>query len=84
MLSKISQAHPLGQVVLHQVPRALREQHLAPVPDTHDASRQMHIQAHVAFSRPLRFPSVQPHADAHCHTLRPDMRGKGALGSHGS
>jgi hypothetical protein len=44
----------------------------------------MHIQAHVAFIRPLRFPGVQPHADVHHSPFGPGVRGKGALGGHGS
>ena len=84
MLPQVLQAHPLGQVVLHQVPRGLREQHLAPMPGVHHARRQMHIHAHVAFSRRLRLPGVQPHADAHRHPFGPGMRGKSALGGHSS
>ena len=84
MLPQVLQAHPLGQVVLHQVPRGLREQHLAPMPGVHHARRQMHIHAHVAFCRQLRLPGVQPHADAHRHPFGPGMRGKSALGGHSS
>src|SRR6266571_173199 len=84
MLPQVSQAHSIGQGVLHQVPRGLREQHLAPVPHTHQACREMHIQAHVAVRRRLRLPGVQPHADAHRSAFGPGMRGKGTLGGHGS
>src|SRR6266700_3453849 len=44
----------------------------------------MHIQAHVAVRRPPRLPGVQPHADAYHSPLGPGMRGKVALGGHGS
>jgi hypothetical protein len=43
MLSQIAQAHLSWQLMLDQVPCGLGEQHLPPVPGTHDACSMVYI-----------------------------------------
>ena len=60
MRSQIPQAHAFRQVMFHQVPCGLREQHLPSMPGTHDACGAMYVQAHITYSGKLRLaPSGQ-------------------------
>ncbi len=81
MRSYVQQAHPLWQIMLHQVPRGLGKQDLSAVSSAHNACSVMHVQTDIAFRRTLRLTSVQTHAHPH-HPFRPGMGSEGTLDSH--
>src|SRR5205807_2674353 len=79
---KISQAHSVRQVMIHQVTRGLREQYLSPVPGTHNPCGVIHVQTDVAFCGKLWLACMQAYARTHCHTSGPCMQGQAALHLH--
>ena len=79
---QVTQAYSVWQIMLDKVTSCLREQHLPAVTSTHDVSRTVDIQAHVAFGTCLWLTGVQPHAHADFHPLGPGMSGNRALGLH--
>src|SRR5579859_3027619 len=81
--TQIPQAQPFRQVMLHQVSRGLREQHLTAMPGAHDARGAMDVQAEIAISGKLGFTRMQPHAHTHAHPIGPGMQSKSALGIDG-
>ena len=68
--------------MFHEVTSGLREQHLPPVPGTHDARSAVNVQADVVFSGELRLTRVQAYTHTYCHTLRPYMGSQGTLHVH--
>ncbi len=82
--SQILEAHPRGQMRLHESGNRLREQHLPPVPGAHNARGLMHINPDVAFSTLLRFARMQPDAHAYDTSLGPGMEEERALHSNSS
>src|SRR5260370_41579081 len=82
MRSYVQQAHPLWQIMLHQVPRGLGKQDLSAVSSAHNACSVMHVQTDIAFRRTLRLTSVQTHAHPHHHTFHPGIGSEGTLDSH--
>lgn len=48
----------------------------------HQARGAMHVEADVAFSRPLRHAGMQAHAHAYVRAGRKSVGGEGALGRH--
>src|SRR5437763_677581 len=82
MGSKVSQAHPVWEVMLYEVMRGLGEQHLASMACAHDACCPMHVQAHIAFSRTLWLARMQTHTYMHCCTSGPGMGSKRTLHLH--
>src|SRR5215831_9115438 len=79
MHSQVLQAHSAWEVMLHQVAGRLREQHLPPVPSTHDARGAMHVQAHIALSGKLWLTRMQADAHTHGHIIVPGMESHGSL-----
>src|SRR5437763_4974530 len=82
MGSKVSQAHPVWEVMLYEVMRGLGEQHLASMACAHDACCPMHVQAHIAFSRTLWLARMQTYADMHGGTIGPGMGSQRTLHLH--
>src|SRR5437588_12790898 len=68
--------------MLHEVTSCEREQHLPPVPGTHDACGAMNVQADVVFCGELRLTCVQTHTHTYRHTLRPYICSQGTLHVH--
>src|SRR6266568_2796720 len=84
MFPKITQAYPFYSVVCNQIAGRLGEKHLPSMSGAHNACGTVDIQAHIPFGHARRFTSMQTHAYAHRHTLRPGISGECALCSHGS
>src|SRR6516164_5821056 len=68
--------------MLHQFASRLREKHLPSMGNAHNASSVMHVQAYIAFKSKLWFASVQAHAHAHCHPIRPGLGEESTLSSY--
>ncbi len=65
MLAEIAQRHALGQLVLDELARRLREQGLAAVRGRTDARGPRHVEPEVAVAGDLWLPRVQPHSSAY-------------------
>src|SRR6266566_400701 len=81
MLTHISQAGSIRQLMFYKIARCLRKQHLLTMPRTHNACREMNIHPHIAFGDQQWLTRVESHTHSHNHPLRPEVRSvQGALG----
>jgi 2-hydroxychromene-2-carboxylate isomerase len=64
MLAEIDQSEFLREIVLDELPRRLRDQHLAAVPCCGDAGAPVDVHPDVAFFGSQRFARVDAHPRA--------------------
>lgn len=80
--AQIAQARNLGQAVLNQLVRGLREKDLTPMTGCADACRPVDIEADVASSAEGGLAGVQSHAHPERLAHGPGVSGQAPLGSH--
>jgi len=71
--AEVTQAHPLGGIVLHQVMRGLREENLSAVRGRADPGCTVDVDPDIPPGRVHRLSGVEPHAHAHRNTARPSL-----------
>ena len=80
---EVAQEDVRGQVVLHQLARRRRQEHLTAVRDAADPRRAVNGEADVAFAGRVRLTGVDPDADTHRGAIGPRMIGERALDRDG-
>jgi hypothetical protein len=78
-LTKIDDRHARGQVLLGQLLRRRRQQHLAAVPGHPDPRRTMHTNPDIAIGAATRLAGVQPHPHPDLDARRPRLGEQVAL-----
>ena len=80
MLTHISQARSIRQLIFYKIARCLRKQHLPAMPRAHNSCREMNIHPYIALGDQRWLTRVESHTHSHNHALGPDVSSQSALG----
>ncbi len=80
--AQVTQGHTGGQPRFRQVPRRVRQHHLAAVRSRRDPGGPVHVQPEVTVLVADRLTRVQAHPDPDPDAIRPVVGGKSALPGH--
>src|SRR5579884_526587 len=79
---QIAQCHGIRQILLNKIAGRMRKQHLSTVSSAHDACSAVHIHPNVALFYRLWFASMNAHAHANRHIVRPLVSQQSTLSAH--